>query len=182
MTQRTYRRNIRAWYAQSTPEERAEGMAWYPEARKHVARIACDYLLPNERVAHLIAALSPRNKWHRNIADAERFARAYVRGQAMPSAAAFTSNARAAWAVLHDGASASGRKVESFAANLCGDEERVTVDTWAIRAATGGRVDTVSNLGEYREIARAYQAVARELGLTPATLQATVWVTIRNAS
>ena len=181
-TQRLYRKNLRAWYEQATPDERADGLAWYPSARREVARIACDYRIPNRMVAHVIAALSPRNKWGRNLQDAEAFVAAFLENRPMPSANTFKSNARSAWRVLHENAEATGPKVSSFAANLTGDDETVTVDTWAIRAATGGKVDAVSNLGEYREVARAYQAVAHELGLTPASLQAIVWVTIRNAS
>ena len=182
MTQRLYRKNLRAWYAQSTDDERAEGLDWYPSARREVARIACDYRLPNRMVAHVIAALSPRNKWERNLADAEAFVAAFLENRPMPSANTFSSNRRSAWRVLHENAEATGRKVSSFAANLTGDDDTLTVDTWTIRAATGGRVDTVQNLTEYREVARAYVAVARELGLTPASLQAIIWIAIRNAN
>ena len=182
MSQRTYRKNIRAWYAQSSTDERVDGLTWYAKGRNIVQTLADTYGLEDEAVAHVIAALSPRNKWGRNLLDARAYLEAFSSGATMPSAATFRSNQLAAWNVLTSNAPATGRKVSAFAANLAGDDDAVTVDTWAVRAATGGRVDAVQNLGQYREVARAYQAVARELHLAPCDLQAIVWVTIRNAS
>ena len=53
-------------------------MVWYQSARSEVDRICQTLLVNPARVAGVIAALSPNNKWNRNLIDAYNLARAYV--------------------------------------------------------------------------------------------------------
>lgn len=177
-----YMAAIRSAYERATDAQHAEGLRWYPEAYDIAATIAGRTGLPIEVVAAIISALSPRNKWHRNVLDAAMYAEAAVCGGTMPKACTYGANQRKAWAIATSGdiSALRGRKVESFIANIARrDYSRVTVDVWAIRAATNGAKDAVTSDGEYRAVELAYQAVAAEVGIAPAHLQAIVWVVVR---
>jgi hypothetical protein len=67
-----------------------------------------------------------------------------------------------------------------------GDEDSVTIDTWAVRAALLSPVATkseqskLSRVGVYEALANAYRTAAAKRGVSPSTMQAVVWVVIRN--
>ena len=56
------------------------GCDWYPSALKIAIRIATKYGLRVETVAGVIAALSPSNKWERNVYDAEALIKVWRAG------------------------------------------------------------------------------------------------------
>ena len=64
-------RSIVAVYGLATSQEIQLGVDWYPSARKISGRIGFKYNVPVSTVAGVIAALSPRNEWSRNVFDAE---------------------------------------------------------------------------------------------------------------
>ena len=64
-------REIVARFTLATSQEVQLGCDWYPSALKIATRIADKYDLRVETVAGVIAALSPSNRWERNIFDAE---------------------------------------------------------------------------------------------------------------
>lgn len=75
-----------------------------------------------------------------------------------------------------------GPKISSFAANLKGDNSRVTIDTWASRAAVNDDDHTAKNLigGKgYEKVAEAYRMAADKRGVPATAMQATVWLHIR---
>lgn len=177
-----YTANIMAAYERATDTQLAEGRAWYADASAVCRAIAerTDHSVAT--VAAVVSALSPRNKWARNVVDAAAYCEAARDGRPMPIACTYGANMRKAWAIAtaNDPSILSGRKVESFIANITGDWSRVTVDVWAIRCATDGASDAVKCEGEYRAVESAYQTVAAEVGLTPAELQAVCWVVVRS--
>ena len=59
--------NIINIYNLSTPAERRRGLAWYATAFTDCERIANQFGLPVNIVAGVVSALSPNNKWERNI-------------------------------------------------------------------------------------------------------------------
>lgn len=74
-------RNILRVYDElSTPEHRAHGRVWYIEARHQCQRIADATGIPVEGVIGVMAALSPANKWARNVADCASMCHAYALG------------------------------------------------------------------------------------------------------
>jgi hypothetical protein len=176
----TYASNIEAVLATATDEDRSQGIGWYPRAGRIVAGIAAWTGLPSDRVAAIMAALSPRNPWNWNVQDTAAFAHAIATGGDMPSATTFTVNRVTAWRLGTGGADwrTAALKVRSFVANILGDTEAVTVDVWAIRVAQGGEYDGGSiAAGRYRAMADAYRLVAPRHGLAPCELQAVTWVT-----
>jgi hypothetical protein len=177
-----YARNIRHYLALATDEQRREGEAWYGSAAAASIEAICERTgLDFDTVAGAVALLSPRVRWWQNLRVAEEYCHAYARGYRQPIGSGLPSNRDKAWRWLHsrDYSIISGNKVTAFYRNLTGDEQRVTVDTWAVRAATRCKLDAVDSTARYYAVERAYQRVARDTEWTPAQLQAIVWVVIR---
>lgn len=178
-------RNLRTIAAELSPAAIKGGADWYARANGTALRIAADYsgVSPAD-VAAVLAILSPANKWKRNQWDARALiAHWHGGGKAddsdAPLVCTYGPNKRKAYAYLDgDRAQLSGPKVESFAANIRGDHEYVTLDRWAVRAAL--KRDNPGR--DAPAIAAAYRKVAAEHGYTPAAFQAVVWVHIRGES
>jgi hypothetical protein len=68
--------SIIATFFQSNILDRQIGMSWYNNAHSISVTFAHKYGFTIEQIAGAIAALSPNNKWDRNIHDAEQLARA----------------------------------------------------------------------------------------------------------
>lgn len=73
-------REIVARFTLATSQEVQLGCDWYPSALKIAIRIATKYGIRVETVAGVIAALSPSNKWERNIYDAEALIKVWRAG------------------------------------------------------------------------------------------------------
>jgi hypothetical protein len=67
----------------------------------------------------------------------------------------------------------SGYKVPAFAANLKGDLQRVTIDTWVM--AYFGLKQVQIRRKEYYRMEKAIQMLARHRGMKPAEYQAMIW-------
>lgn len=175
--------NIATVFEQSFESEREDGRLWYPRAHK----IVCDWAETFERsianVACVVAALSPQCEWERNLIIADDI----LRGDQPSIGGAIHSFVRIAERVRDDRAWGlrpyfkQGCKVQSFAANLAGNYDIVTVDTHACEIAVGsldGRV-RVDKWQTYGPVALAYVDAAHALDcdLKPAELQAITWLT-----
>lgn len=172
--------NILSMYRSSSEFDKAAGKFWYPAARVQCEGLASEFCVDLERVVYATAALSPMLKWETNIAAT----RAVL--QDRRPLAVFSSNVEKAAHILWDSEDwqrhLSGNKVTSFARNILGDVNTVTVDTWAWRIAEGVLAGSPPNLdksGLYWLIAEEYRAAAAHVGLLPSELQAITWVTIR---
>jgi DNA-binding protein len=80
MTLTLNQRHIVSRFMDATTLEVAQGKQWYLTAYEVCQRIALAYELNTECVAAVVAALSPNNKWERNIKDAENVCAAYMLG------------------------------------------------------------------------------------------------------
>lgn len=176
---------IVATYRAATPAQVAAGVRWYPTAGRMVAAIADSAELPQHRVAYALAALSPRNPWRWNVADAYAYAHAAAAVLAgapddgPPSATTFGVNRANAWRMLVREDlriwTSAAPKVRAFVEAILGDTAAVVVDVWAIRVATAGAMERVPN-GRYANVAAAYQDAARILGVAPRDAQAVTWI------
>ena len=180
--------NIISVYRDADETQHAEGLLWYSDAQKAAHNIAVKYDVPVYIVVAVIAALSPNNKWSRNIVNADALIGAFIRGDGLLSVKVSTYHAmkRKAWDILmarpdYDGAKAmlKGQKITSFFCDIMG-EFNVTIDGHARNIAYGERVsltDDRSNIGvrEYRALQAAYEEAARRVGLMPYQLQAITW-------
>ena len=189
--------NILAIYKLATPEEKRDGIVWYADALRDCTRIATDLELPVHIVTGVCAALSPNNKWDRNIVNARDFCAAFVNGDGMDSVKVSTYHKMKskAWSILeampdHDGVIAilNGQKIVSFYNNIMGDDT-CTIDGHARNIAYGERVgltDDKTNIGvkEYRTLQTDYVSAAKRTrvngrALKAFELQAITWVTWR---
>lgn len=169
-------RRLLALYADTSDELRAEGRQWYPTAGATVAALAGDNL-PVSTTAAIVAALSPRERWRRNVSLAAQAMQRMPLGCLGRSA----RNAEA----IRDGADPAdvlkGPKTYAFWRNLCGDGDAVTVDVWATRAALG-RSDIDSPGSRYTRLANVYRRAAERVAERPCDFQAIIWLAVRPAA
>ena len=180
--------NITSVYRDADETQHAEGLLWYSDAQKAAHDIAVKYDIAVYLAVAVIAALSPNNKWSRNVVNADALIGAFIRGDGLLSVKVSTYHAmkRKAWDILaarpdYDGAKAmlKGQKITSFFMDIMG-EFNVTIDGHARNIAYGERVgltDDRTNIGvrEYRALQAAYEEAARRVGLMPYQLQAITW-------
>tara|TARA_R100001086_G_scaffold115082_1_gene58762 strand:- start:360 stop:974 length:615 start_codon:yes stop_codon:yes gene_type:complete len=187
---------LRAWLRVATDRQWADGLAWYPAAQLIAAAIAARVGISRHAAANVIAALSPRNRWERNIEDAQNLAAAWAAGEPEESVTVCTphANRRKAWAALHgEPISDSAPKSHAFALNISRlDPARVTIDCWAMRSALVppgelARLPAPPACQEsptevqYRRLERLHLEAAEREGLAGFELQAIVWTAIREA-
>mgnify|MGYP003315973843 FL=1 len=73
-------REIVAKFQLATSQEVQLGCDWYASALKIASRISSKYGATTEVAAGVIAALSPNNRWERNIIDAEALIKVWAAG------------------------------------------------------------------------------------------------------
>ena len=180
--------NVMACYRAADSVKVAEGLLWYSDAQKAAHNIAAKYGIAVYIVVAVISALSPNNKWARNVVNADMLIGAFLRGDGIDAVKVSTYHAmkKKAWDILaarpdYDGAKAmlKGQKITSFFMDIMG-EFNVTIDGHARNIAYDERVgltDDRTNIGvrEYRALQAAYEEAARRLGLMPYQLQAITW-------
>jgi len=180
--------NICSVYRDADETQHAEGLLWYDNAQKAAHDIAVKYGIAVYIVVAVIAALSPNNKWSRNVTNAATLIDAFLRGDGIDSVKVSTYNKMKAkaWDILaarpdYDGAKKmlKGQKITSFFMDIMG-EFNVTIDGHARNIAYNERVgltDDRTNIGvrEYRALQAAYEEAARRVGLMPYQLQAITW-------
>lgn len=186
--------NIKAIHQLATLTEQQDGISWYPRARAIARTLADRYGIHPAEAAGVIAALSPRNKWERNVSDAEALIAAYVAGgeaQAMlAKVCTFGANKAKAVRILTAGvltdadvlAILSGPKLQEFynciqgIADVCIDGHAFCI--WA-GERTGLKDVPAIGVKLRREIKADYATAADQLGMPAAALQAITWVTWR---
>jgi len=174
--------NILAVYHAASAEHVAQGLAWYDDA--HTLARELDPADPS-RAAGVIAALSPRESWTRNVYLATLL---FERGGDLHEGT-LTGNLRKAREIYAGAAPLDvlrGDKVRAFYAliNNPADAESVCVDRHAFDVAVGRKTDdrarqALGRKGAYDRFARAYRRAAEVLGVTPAQVQAVTWVAWR---
>jgi len=180
--------NIVSVYRDADETQHAEGLLWYDQAKREAYHIAMKHDVPVYITVAVIAALSPNNKWARNLVNADALIGAFVNGDGIDSVKVSTYHKMKAkaWAILaarpsYNGAKdmLKGQKITSFFMDIMG-EFNVTIDGHARNIAYGERVgltDDRSNIGvrEYRGLQAAYEETAQRVGLMPYQLQAITW-------
>lgn len=181
---------IKAVYDLATPHEITVGRAWYPQAYEVARIMASDYHLCVQTVVGVIAALSPRNKWERNLLDAENLIEAYCVDRDAAAAVkvcTFGKNKAKSIKILDLDQDPftdaimdvlSGPKLREFASCILKLDE-VTVDGHAFCIWNGARtgLKDVPAIGVKlrAEIKNDYRKAAAKLGLTPSECQAVTW-------
>ena len=167
-------------FDKATPSDIEAGSRWYDEAGELCSDLASK-AGSREHAAAVIAHLSPRTSWTRNVEGAIEL---LVTGSCTGSGCigANVDRAQTALACLTGDEAIetlNGPKTRRFALNILGDRESVTVDVWAARVA-GITEQDLGKVGVYDAVEHAYRLAARRRGVDPATMQATTWVVARN--
>jgi len=189
--------NIVAIYRMATPEEKRDGVVWYARALADCMRIAEDTEVPLHIVVGVCAALSPNNRWDRNIDNTRDMVQAYINGDDIDSFKVSTYHAmkRKAWSILdampdHDGVISilNGQKIVSFYRNIMGDDT-CTIDGHARNiyySERHGLTTDKTGVGkrEYAEIQQAYVDAGKRVrfngrALKAFEMQAITWVAWR---
>ncbi len=182
-------RNLRKQWRLVTETDRTEGLAWYPVAQGIIRQWSEHYRYSIDTVAAVVAAISPQVEWTRNLIIADD-----VLAQRPPSIGGvlhtnlrkaerlrdtdFRSENLEAWNLTTrmQEQFKAGPKVLTFALNLSGDMDALTIDPHAFQCALA---DPLSRLTirpiVYSIIADCYRTVADEIGVAPATFQAILW-------
>ena len=192
-------RNILAVYSLASKGEEVEGREWYTRANRVAASIASEHGITTNKAAAVIAALSPSNRWERNMVDAENLVRAFTIGGRSEAenvkCATYGKMKDKAIRILENKTGGDdfatilkGQKITAFYHCIMGATDTVCVDGHAYCIWFGDRMvlADVPNIGKrmYAEITSDYVEAARiltEAG-TPMTcyeLQAVTWVAWR---
>ena len=202
-------RNIlRVWDSVATEEHREHGARWYSCAYDECMRIAIATGLRPVVVVGVMAALSPANRWDRNVTDCAALCGAFVTG-GLPAAqlvkvCTYGPNKTKALLILAmDTAPGSGweerandiagivygsagRKLRSFFHCIlaAGDTTDSCIDghAWGIAHADRKSMNAVPSLSasRYAALQVAYTRAARERGTSACTMQAATWVAWRD--
>ena len=190
-------KNILAVYDMATPEEIREGVVWYATALAECKRISIDNGIPLNTVVGVTAALSPNNKWTRNILNARDMVEAYVSGDSIESfkVSTYTKMKEKAWSILECGTASDveiikilkGQKIISFFENIMG-YDGCTIDGHARNIAYAERIGLTGSLyigkKEYKILQEDYVKAAsmrttNGRPLKAFEMQAVTWVTWR---
>lgn len=169
------------------------GKDWYDRALTFADNLGELYDIPYTTIVGVIASLSPRNRWERNLQDAESLVKVYAAGGDEADllnvkCCTFTPNKLKAIRILVNKVSArsellsilSGPKLQEFFNCILGDLRDVCIDGHAYSIWLGERVTlaNVPSIGKkLRQTIKAdYQAAANTLGVEPHIVQAITWV------
>lgn len=164
----------------ATDDEFAAGMDWYPSMTRTIAEHATGSTLSMHAIAGIFAATSINTPWKRNVALATM---AIENGRLDGGTLGMViAKVNAILSGVDVDTALQGDKVRSFARNLSGDYDAVTVDRWAHRVATNGAESSVPTGKRYEAIAAAYRIAAAQRGVTPAAMQAITWTVARGTA
>ena len=199
--------NIKGVYYLSKAYEKKHGEIWYKVANKSCGAIAKKTQMHSAIVVGVLSALSPNNKWERNIIDTENICMAYKSDIPLDEVKVCTYNANKEKAIkilgiLKSGSSdlendireiLNGNKVKAFFDCIHGYETKkstVCIDGHAKAIYIGEKFALSSNSSnitnkQYRVISQAYMDATKEINESDGTsylpyqIQAITWVAWR---
>ncbi|MGW6624230.1 DUF7178 family protein [Nocardia sp. NPDC055002] len=179
LTTRKVTNNIMSVFGRATEDQILEGKVWYAEAQALAAELSEAGDITVEQAGIVIAQLSPRLPWDKNVSAA----RALVAGEPVTGVIG-ASIARAMAAMATEtpwDTFGKAPKTRAFAANIIGDDDAVTVDVWACRVA-GITEQQLTRVGVYDAVAHCYRLAAKRAGIAPAAMQAITWIVQRGSA
>ena len=164
---------------------------WYAIANAWIVKIAQVFDISEEIVAYVVATLSPKLRWDKNLESALAMLELQVWGYTDRRNSALGKNTQKVWAAF-DGLRpyvATGDKVSSFQRNLLGDCDAVTIDRHAIAIALYGLASIGSDSGDvkitakdYALFVQAYRIASQRLGVDAVVAQAVTWCAVGRKS
>jgi len=178
-------KNLDYFFNQATDKEIKQGLRWYKNAYNFVIHTADKYNLQAYKVASVVSALSPRNKWKQNLIDADKVCEAFSLGLQPTNikVCTFHTNKFKAFNILNSNTAITDKSLKTYnfvnnMAYLC--ENSLTIDIWHLRACFNKviKIDSAS-IGRvsYEQIKDLTINKAIKLGLKGYELQAIIWIT-----
>jgi hypothetical protein len=176
--------NVLHAYRAASPQFKREGAAWYDTAAEVSRGVAEVAGIPFENGAAIVAALSPRCQWSKNIEWAYAIAHAHYEGLPLPLMGLGNNLRRATIALtsLDDIKRSKGTlKVYNFYGSIVGIRGSVCIDTHAVRIAEGNPKHSglIGGDRKYHMYADAYRQAARTIRRSARDIQAITWVDFR---
>lgn len=165
----------------ATYDQMFDGIHWYDQAKALVNRLADASFYTSDQIACAMAHLSPRLRWKQNVEAIIMLVKTGKLPKYIMSGPA--KRARQALVAANPFATfgKKAKKTLSFARNINGDVDAVTVDTW-IADVVGVTEQQLKLVGVYEAIAHAYRVAAKRRGFDPAALQAITWIVQRGSA
>ena len=185
-----YVKNILTVFNQATYEEATHGVEWYSDARHECNKMAIKYDLPLRIVVGVCAALSPTNRWERNLIDTDNMLACFIEGGYVEgtSPCTYKKMRDKAWDILqtnphNDGDVLfllRGPKISDFFSCIMGHDVCV-IDghAWCIANNERRTMQDVPSIGKKlrAELQDAYVEAGKAFDMTAYEMQAATWVT-----
>jgi len=185
--------NIIAVYNLASVADKQQGQSWYARALVFAVRLSDLYNIETTTIVGVIAALSPRNRWERNMQDAESMIKVAANGGNYQDlmnlkVCTFKTGKDKAARILTDKvanktellAILKGPKLCEFFNCILGDSGDVCIDGHAYSVWIGDRITlaNVPSIGKKlrQNIKADYREAAKILGVQPHVVQAITWV------
>lgn len=188
LTLRQISKRLDLVFNMASKEQFRSGMEWYENAHDFLGDLSEWYLKPTLVVGHCCSALSPRNNWEKNKLDTITILEAEKKGISPEkvSVSTFHKNKFKSYNAARENLiiEPSSQKTYSFVRNMALlDEERVTIDIWALRACYFGtdiKIDDakISRIA-YKQLEELFIRKAKILGMKGFQYQAILWVVMR---
>ena len=181
-------RNLDYFFNLATDEEITEGRQWYKLANHFCEHVANEYNTTPLRVASVVSALSPRNRWTQNLIDAKKVFQAIQEGKEAEDikVSTFHKNKFKAFELAKGNIfiTEDSPKTFNFVRNIAHlDASALTIDVWHIRASLKKFKSIGSaHIGKlaYSQIKALTIKKANKLGLKGYEYQAILWISVQN--
>lgn len=177
------RESIYKYLNEATEIQRLNGMNWYADTQNEAAEMSAISGLSLIQCAAVLAHTSPKAKWAKNREAAWNIINNRPAidcdNSELIAGIMYGNQRRAIKALMVDDTLSTfgGPKTRSFCLNISGDMSAVTLDVWMCKAI-GIEQKLLDRKGLYGAIADVFREVANSEGISPAQLQAIVWVVI----
>lgn len=175
-------KNLDFFFNSATNAQIEAGKRWYSDVNKFCNELAKEFKTTPLTVAQVISALSPRNKWQRNLIDCKSVFQAIKDGKEPHEikVSTFHCNKFKAFDIAKNGKriDASAPKTFNFLHNIAHlDKNALTIDVWHIRAIEKKNLaKTPIGTVAYEQIKALTIRKAESIGLTGFEFQAIIWI------
>jgi hypothetical protein len=177
-------RNLDKYFNLASEDDIKSGLLWYQQANEICKDIAQKYGTSTFIASGVISALSPRNKWAKNIQDAYTVFEAVQNNiEAVDTkVSTFHTNKFKAFAIAQGKVTITSESNKTFAfceniAHL--NEDFVTVDVWHLRACFDMTMGQIGDLA-YKQLQNITLSKAKKLGMKGFEYQAIIWNSVQN--
>ena len=175
-------KNLDFFFNSATNAQIEAGKRWYYDVNQFCKELAKEFETTPLTVAQVISALSPRNKWRRNLIDCKVVFQAIKDGKEPHEikVSTYHSNKFKAFDIAKNGKriDASAPKTFNFLHNIAHlDKNALTIDVWHIRAIEKKNLaKTPIGIVAYDQVKELTIRKAEKIGLDGFEYQAIIWL------